>query len=54
MDKKIENFDISRLKTARDNILAVYNYYYSAPGYFKLTKRLETIINKLDYLIEER
>lgn len=51
MIAKVDRFDIDRLETARNNIFAVYGYYYSAPGYRAFCNRLDTILNKMDEVI---
>lgn len=51
LEYKLDEYDIKLLKEAKYLILKVYEYHYGAPGGVKKTKRLETILNKLDYLI---
>lgn len=48
----IEEYDIRKLQDARGRCEEVYNYYYSAPKYGGVCARLETIIRKLDELID--
>lgn len=47
---KIEEYDAICLREARQRIMIVYNYHYGANI---VTRRLETIIKKIDLLIEE-
>ena len=45
------NYDFEKLKNARDIIMDIYNYNYGTDR--KLVNRLETILNKIDYIIDE-
>lgn len=49
---RIEEFDLRKLEEARSRCQDVYNYYYSAPTYGPICSRLETILRKLDELIQ--
>lgn len=49
---KIEEYDLQKLRKARRLIDEVYNYYYGFNPTRSQYKRLETILSKLDYLIE--
>lgn len=44
------NYDDDKLAKAKRLLLDVYEYYYSAPGWARKVKRLETIIAKLESL----
>ena len=46
----LDEYDRTTLKEARQRIMVVYEYNYGANC---VTRRLETIIKKIDYLIEE-
>ena len=48
----IEEYDLIKLREARKLINEVYNYYYGFNPLRSQNKRLETILSKLDYLIE--
>lgn len=52
MQPKIEEFDLQKLQKAKKLIIEVYEYYYGAPRMGKEVRRLETIMNKIDYLLE--
>ena len=49
----IEEYDRIALREARQRIMVVYNYHYGAPNSRSVISRLETIIDKIDYLIKE-
>ena len=49
----IEEFDLRKLRDAKKLIQEVYEYYYGAPRMQKQTRRLETIMNKIDFLLKE-
>lgn len=51
MNQKIEEFDVRKLQEARKLICEVYEYYYGAPRMGKEVRRLETIMNKIDFLL---
>ena len=46
----IEEYDRQTLREAKQRIMVVYNYHY---GTNRVTRLLETIIRKLDYLIKD-
>ena len=48
---QIENFDIDRLRTAKENLVRVYEYYYGSSKEFRFIRLLETILKKLDHII---
>lgn len=48
---KLDEYDCRILSEAKKQIMRVYNYHYGAPRSKGVIKRLETILNKLDYLI---
>lgn len=50
---KLEEYDLRTLREARQRIMVVYNYHYSAPRSRGVIKRLETILAKIDSLIKE-
>lgn len=50
--KSIAQFDIDCLKTARDNLVKPLNFYFGDNTQRRFVKRLETIVNKLDKLID--
>lgn len=49
----IEEYDMIKLRKAKELVKEVYEYYYGAPGMKKETSRLETIMNKIDFLLKE-
>lgn len=49
---QIEEFDIQKLQQAKKLVKEVYEYYYSAPKMGQVTRRLETIMNKIDFLLK--
>ena len=49
----IEEYDRTALKEAKQRIMVVYNYHYGAPRAWSMIRRIETIIKKIDYLIED-
>ena len=49
--RSLEEYDIKKLKEARNIINKVYEYYFGALGYSRKQKRLETILRKLDELL---
>lgn len=51
MSNKLDDYDTLKLKEARKLIIAVYEYNYVPSS--AVTKKLETIIRKLDGLIGE-
>lgn len=50
---KLEECDLRALREARQRIMVVYKYHYGAPRASGVIKRIETILNKIDRLIEE-
>lgn len=52
MANEIEEFDLCKLQKARKLIYEVYGYYYGVPRMGQVTHRLETIINKIDFLLK--
>ena len=50
---KLEEYDLRALREARQRIMVVYNYHYSAPNSRGVIKRIETILAKIDSLIKE-
>ena len=49
----LDEYDKLLLKEAKEKINKVYEYNYGAPCASKELKKLETIIRKLNLLIEE-
>ena len=47
----IDEYDLNKLKEARELIIEVYNYNYKSES-DPLSKKILTIINKLNKLIE--
>ena len=52
MNPKIEEYDLRKLQQAKKLIYDVYLYYYGAPRMKNEVRRLETIINKIDFLLK--
>ena len=52
MPNEIEEFDLCKLQKAKKLITEVYEYYYGAPRMGQVTRRLETIMNKIDFLLK--
>lgn len=50
---KLDAYDKEKLEKARDLIQRVYEYHYGDSYMTSETKRLETILSKLEYLIEK-
>lgn len=48
----IEEFDMRKLQEAKKLIYEVYLYYYGAPRMGQVTRRLETIMNKIDFFLK--
>lgn len=48
---KFGEYDLEKLKTARDELLKVLEYYYCDPATKRLWRRLDTIVIKLNELI---
>ena len=48
----VYKFDIDKLKTAKDNIQSVYEFYYGSTKDKKFVSRLDTILKKLDEVID--
>lgn len=49
---KIDRYDALKLKEAREKIMEVYNYNYLSE-YDKLSRKLETILKKIDAIFEK-
>lgn len=49
-----DEYDKIKLEKAKKLITEVYEYNYGAPYSGKETKKLETIIRKLDFLIGDK
>ena len=49
---KLDEYDYQALREAKQRIMVVYNYHYGAPRSKGVVKRLETILGKLDQLIQ--
>ena len=49
---KLQEYDFKALREARQRIMVVYNYHYGAPNASRVVKRIETILDKIDYLLE--
>lgn len=47
----LEGYDFNLLREARERVAKVYGYHYGAPHSRGIIKRLETILDKIDYLI---
>lgn len=52
MQNKFDDFDIERLKQASAILQKVLDYYYCYPPTMRYAKRLDTIVIKLNELIE--
>lgn len=52
MPNEIEEFDLRKLQKAKKLISEVYEYYYGAPRMGQVTRRLETIMDKIDFLLK--
>lgn len=50
---ELGEYDRDKLKNARRDILSVYEYHYGDSYMRKEIKRLETIISKIDYLLQQ-
>lgn len=50
---RLQEYDVRLLKEARAKIMVVVTYHFGAPHSGPVTKRLETILAKLDYLIAQ-
>lgn len=50
---KLDEFDIELLQKAKTNIIKVYEYHYGDSYMRREIKRLETILNKIDMLIQQ-
>ena len=48
---RLEEYDLRQLEEAKKIIVKVYEYHYGDSYMRKEIKRLETIIQKLDYLL---
>lgn len=46
----LDTYDCEKLQEARNIVYGIYEYNYSE--WSPLSKRLETILNKIDYLID--
>lgn len=49
---KLDEYDKRMLKEARDTIYAVYEFHYGDSYMRSEVQRLETIINKIDFLLD--
>ena len=49
MENKLDEYDINKLKEAKKLILEVYEYNYMPST--SLTKRLDTVLRKVDSII---
>lgn len=50
--KPFKKYDIEKLVEARNIIEKVFEFYFCVPGYSKKEKRLETILRKLNELLD--
>lgn len=50
--KTFDEYDLKRLESARDTLQKVLEYYYCDPATKRLWQRLDTIVIKLNELIE--
>lgn len=50
--KQFAKYDIERLTEARNIIEKVFEHYFCVPGYSIKWKRLETILRKLNELLD--
>lgn len=48
---KYGEYDLQKMKEAKDLLTKVYEFNHQAPGMVRKQKRLETILKKLDELI---
>ena len=48
---KLEEYDYRALREARQRIMIVYNYHYGEANARGVISRIETIVNKIDYLL---
>lgn len=44
----LERYDLEKLLAAKKLLIEVREYYYGAPGYSRLTNRVQTIIRKIE------
>lgn len=51
MNEEFSEYDLDKLKDARDLLRIVHDYYYGDYGMRRMWSRLDTIINKLNELI---
>lgn len=49
---KLVDYDRRQLSEARQKLMSVYSWYYGDAELRKIVRRLETIIGKLDQLLE--
>lgn len=49
---KLEEYDIQMLREAKRQIMKVYNYHYGARRSGPVIRRIETVLNKLDALMD--
>ncbi len=49
----LEEYDVLKLKEAKTKIQKIYEYHYGDSYMRKELNRLETILNKIDFLITE-
>lgn len=50
--KLLEEYDQILLSEAREKIVKIYNYNYSQSSHDKVSRRLETILKKIDELAD--
>lgn len=50
MKGELEEYDLRKLEAAKQTLIEIHGYYYSAPRMSKKVKRLETIIKKIEEL----
>ncbi len=54
MKHKIDEYDATLLREAKQRINVVYNYHYGDSKMRTEIRRLETILNKIDQLLGEQ
>ena len=52
MTNRLDEYDMNKLQKARKLILEIYEYNYMPST--SLTKRLDTILKKIDYIINSK
>lgn len=50
MKGELEEYDLRKLEDAKQSLIEIHAYYYSAPRMSKKVNRLETIIKKIEEL----